>query len=247
MVGHLIVLCVIVLVGSVVATGVLGKFWRFVRVRPSYRSPHGASVKRLSLRSPGPDEFEEQLDRRARLDAPFAAVFLGFSIVVLATPGFDNAWVPMFLLWSGAAAVRWRDSGPAAVFARLGIVVLLALEALLILGLHGGTALPQAGAYVALALVGVILLHRANELTLPFGGPRGTGGDRPPRRRPAATDSRTQSAPPLSHSLYNTLPATQQRPLAQITSITRARRNPLRIAETEGSVVSLPYYPRTSA
>jgi len=245
MVVHLIVLCAIVLVASVVATGILGQFWRFVRVRPSYRSPHGAPVKRLSLHSPGPDDFEEQLDRRTRLDAPFAAVFLGFSIIVLATPGLDNAWEPTFLLWCVAAAVRWRDTGPAAAFARLGTVVLLAVEALLVLGLHGGTALPQAGAYVALALVGVVLLYRANELPLPFGGPRGTGGDLPPRRRPTAAHE--QSGPSLSHPLYDTLPATQQRPLAQITPITQARRNPLRVAETEGSVVSPPYYPRTSA
>ncbi len=135
-----------------------------------------------------------------------------------------------------AAVVRWLDSGPAAAFARLGTVVLLALETLLVFGLHGGTALPQAGAYAVLALVGAVLLYRANELPLPFGPPRHRWRSAAPSS-PCHCSTREQSASSLGHSLYDTIPATQQRPLAQITSITQARRNPLRVAETEGSVV----------
>lgn len=238
---HLVVLCLVALIGIIVTTGLLGRFWRFVQVHPAGHAPHRSPARRLTLRGPGPNEIAEQRAVRARLDAPFAAVFLGLSLVVLATPGFDNAWAPMFLLWALAAAVRWIETGPAASFARLGIVILLVLEALLVLGIHGGGALPQAGAYVALALVGMVLLYRADELPLSF-GPREPGGNLPPRRRPMPT--RAPSHPPMSHSLYDTLPITRQHPVTQATPTTRTRRNPLRVREDEGTVVSPPYYPQ---
>ena len=249
MVLHLIVLCLLILTGTAIVTGVLGRFWRFVMPRSTSRSPKQPLMKRLSLRPPGPDEFAEQLAVRARLDAPFAAIFLGFSLVVLATPGFDNAWVPMFLLWTLAAVVRWLENGPAASFARLGIVILLAVEALLVVGIHGATAFPQAGAYAVVALVGAVLLYRANELPISF-GPRDPGGNLPPRRRPtgtARTRTRTSNSGAfVGHSLYDTLPGTQQQHSAQITPITRARRNPMRVREDEGRILTTPYYPQPS-
>lgn len=213
MVVFFVVLVLAVVVGTVATTAILGRFWRFVLLRPAHRA-RGSVLSRLSLRGPGADEYAEQGAVRARLDAPFAAVFLGLSLIVLAMPGFAEAWVPLLALWTAAAVVRWRDTGPASSFVRLGTVILLALEALIVVGFRGGDALPQAGAYIALALVGLGILYRAGDLPLSFGPGDPNGRNLPPRRRAAGI---TKGA---GQSLMDTLPAaTRERP---------ARRNSAR-------------------
>ncbi len=231
MVLFFVVLVLAVVVGTVAITAVLGRCWRFVMVRPTHRAG-GSPLSRLSLRGPNADEYAEQQSVRTRLDAPFAAVFLAASLIVLAMPGFGEAWAPLLALWGAAAIIRWRDGGPASSFVRLGIVLLLAVESVIVAGFRGGEALPQAGAYVALALVGLGVLYRTNGLSLPFGPGGGDTGGLPPRRRARRVPSGA------SHSFFDTMPAAQGR-------IVRGSRQSVR--PDDSGVLSPPYHPQHTA
>lgn len=238
MIPRVLAVCVGALIGTLVVTALLGQCWRFVTIRG--QRPHRPLSwrERFSVRAPGPRERAEKGERLARLDVPFAALFLGGSLIVLATRGFGGIWWPTFALWLVGAVVRWLTPGPAAVVVRCGTVAVLAIEAVLVVGLRGAAALPQAIAYVVAALVGGYFLYRAGELPVPTTGPRTPS---PTGRRP----SLPRAFPPAP-AMYDTLPATQAaRPLAQVTPISYARRNnPQRVRPDEGEVLTPPYYPQ---
>ncbi|MCA1670546.1 MAG: hypothetical protein LC793_24830, partial [Thermomicrobia bacterium] len=191
---------------------------------------------------PGPRDFAEQESRLARFDLPFTVVFLVGSVYLLATPGVGGAWLLTFAFWCSGAVTRWLTPSARIVPIRCAIVVLLIVEAMLVLLIRGGGAFPQALAYLVVALAGALLLYAANELSLPF-APQGPytsyrRGARPER------ESEYVSAPQQGYSMqFDTMPAVApRRPMAQVTPINYARRNPLRVREDEGAVVSPPYY-----
>lgn len=228
MVLFFVVLVLAIVAGTVAATAVLGRCWRFVMVQPAHRAG-GSPRSRLSFRGPNADEHAEQQAVRTRLDAPFAALFLGASLIALAMPGFGEAWVPLLALWAAAAVIRWRESGPAASFVRFGTVILLAVESVIVAGFRGGNALPQAGAYIALALVGLGVLARTGDVSFPFGSGGGDASNLPPRRRAHRASSGA------GHSFFDTLPASQGRVI---------RGNRRKVQPDDSGVLSSPYYPQ---
>lgn len=230
-----------VIAGTVIATAILGRFWRFVKLRPAHRA-QGSPFSRFSVRPPGPVEYEEQQALRRRLDAPFAAVFLGVSLIVLAMPGFAELWVPLFVLWVAAAVVRWRDRGPASSFVRLGTVILLVVEALIVIAMRGGDALLQAAAYLALALVGLGILYRTGDLPLLLGPGDAADGNLPPRRR-----SPNRVTAGAGHAMRDALPAAQARNGVRVAITTPNRRTPRRVKQDESGVLSPPYSPQATA
>jgi hypothetical protein len=220
---------------------VLGRLWRFVLIRPPGPAGPRTALQRIVLLKPGPRDFAEQESRLVRFDLPFAVVFIAGSLFLLGTAGFGGAWFITFLIWCGAAVIRWLTPSTHIVPIRCAMVVLLIVDAILVLLIRGGNALPQTLLYLVVALVGTLLLYAANELPLPF-APQGpyTSYRRGAPARPAS------APPPLQQEYgmhFDTMPAVApRRPMAQVTPITYARRNPLRVREDEGAVVSPPYY-----
>lgn len=231
MIGRTIAILVAMLILTVAATAALGGVWRFV-------TPATGGARRMRLSAPDRRDYAAAQERIARLDLPFALLFLAVSLYVLATPGIGGAWLLTFAFWVAAAVVRWLSGSPYLVQVRCATVLLLIVESLVVLAIRGGGALPQALVYLATALVGALLLFRANEL--PF-APGPTGSDSPYRRL-----TRTLDAPRPQHEAgmhMDTMPAmAPRRPPAPVTPITQARRNPLRTREDAGAVISPPYY-----
>lgn len=240
MIGRIIIILVAMLVLTVVATAALGGIWRFViPAAGDPRDRRGAARQRsIRLGAPRRRDYAEAQRHIAQLDLPFALLFLAVSLYVLATPGIGGAWLLTFAFWLVAAVVRWLSESAYLMHVRCVTVLLLIVESLIVLAIRGGAALPQALVYLAAALVGALLLFRANEL--PFAtGP--TGSDSPYRRL-----TRTLDAPRPQYEAgmhMDTMPAlAQRRPRAPVTPITQARRNPLRTREDAGAVLSPPYY-----
>lgn len=240
MIGRTIALLISIAFLSVVGVAALGGLWRFVLIRPPGRDKPQSLVQRIAVMAPGPRDFAEQQARLIRLDLPFAVGFLIGSLFLLATAGFGGAWLLTFVIWCGGAVTRWLTRSAHTVKIRCGIVFLLVGEAMLVLGIRGGGAFPQALVYLTTALVGALLLYRANELPLHFApqDPRASY-----RRSVRPADPPAPSYPPNYAMHYDTVPSVApRRPLAEVTPISYARRNPLRVREDEGAVVSPPYY-----
>ena len=240
MVGRTIAILISIGFLTLGGVAILGRLWRFVLIRPPDPARSRSVLQRILLVKPGPRDFAEQESRLVRLDLPFAVAFVVGSLFLLGTAGFGGAWFVTFLIWCVAAVTRWLTPSARIVPIRCAIVVLLIVDAILVLLIRGGNALPQTLLYLVVALVGTLLLYAANELPLPF-APQGpyTSYRRGAPARPA-------SAPPPQQEYgmhFDTMPAVApRRPMAQVTPITYARRNPLRVREDEGAVVSPPYY-----
>lgn len=215
MIGRTIALLVAILVLTVAATAVIGEVWRFV-------VPVGGRSRRVRLLAPDRRDYMEAQERIARLDLPFALLFLAASLYVLATPGIGGAWLLTFAFWVVAALVRWLSGSVYLTHVRFAIVLLLIVESLIVLAIRGGAALPQALVYLATALVGALLLYRAHEF--PFATDL-TDADSPYRRR-----TRTLDAPQPQYEAgmhVDTMPAlAHRRPPAPVTPIAGARRSP---------------------
>jgi len=167
-------------------------------------------------------------------------IFLVGSLYLLATPGIGGVWLITFAFWCGGAVTRWLTPSVRIVPIRCALVVLLIIEAVLVLLIRGGGAFPQALAYLVVALVGALLLYAANELPLPF-APQGPYTSYRRDARPAPDYAPMPQQEYGMH--FDTMPAVApRRPMAQVTPITYARRNPLRVREDEGAVISPPYY-----
>lgn len=222
---------------TLVGVAVLGRLWRFVLIRPPGPAGPRSVVQRIVVLKPGPRDVAEQEARLVRLDLPFAVIFLAGSFFLLATAGVGGAWLITFVIWCGAAVTRWLMPSARIVPIRCTMVVLLIVDAVLALLIRGGSALPQTLLYLVAALAGTFLLYAANELPLPF-APQGpyTSYRRGPQR--------FEAPPPQEYGMhFDTMPAVApRRPMAQVTPITYARRNPLRVPEDEGAIVSPPYY-----
>jgi hypothetical protein len=233
-----------ILIGIAFLTGagvaVLGRLWRFILIAPQGRGRQQSFFQRVRVLSPDPRDFAEQRARLVLLDLPFAIIFLLGSLYLLATPGYGGAWFLTFVLWCGGAVTRWLTRSERVVPIRCAIVVLLVVDAVLVLLIRGGGALAQALVYLTAALVGTLLLYAANELPLPF-APQGpyTSYRRGPQRFTAPPQHQQEQ-----YSMqFDTMPAiSPRRPMAEVTPITYARRNPLRVREDEGVIVSPPYY-----
>ena len=240
MIGRTIAMLVSIAFLTVAGVAVLGRLWRFVLVRPPGPAESRSLVRRIVILSPGPRDFAEQQSRLVRFDLPFAVVFLVGSLYLLATPGVGGAWLLTFVFWCGGAVTRWLTPSARIVPIRCAMVVLLVVEAVLVLLIRGGGALPQALAYLVVALGGALLLYVANELPLPF-APQGPYTSYRRGARPARAPM-----PQQEYGMhFDTMPAVApRRPMAQVTPINyaHARRNPLRVREDEGAVVSPPYY-----
>ncbi|GEM_PF-6581237 len=238
MIGRTIVMLITIAFLTVAGVAVLGRLWRFVLIRPPGPAGPRSVVRRIVVMPPGPRDFAEQQWRLVRFDLPFTIIFLAGSLYVLATAGVGGAWLLTFALWCGGAVTRWLTPSARIVPIRCAIVVLLIVEAVLVLLIRGGGALPQALAYLIVALCGALLLYAANELPLPF-APQGPYTS---YRRGARSDYAPM--PQQEYSMqFDTMPsAAPRRPMAQVTPINYARRNPLRVREDEGAVVSPPYY-----
>jgi hypothetical protein len=239
MVGRTIAILISIGFLTLMSVAVLGRMWRFVLIRPPGPTGPRSVLQRVVVLKPGPRDFAEQEARLVRFDLPFAVVFIAGSLFLLATAGFGGAWVVTFLIWCGAAVTRWLTPSARIVPIRCAMVVLLIVDAVLVLLIRGGSALPQTLLYLVAALAGTLLLYGANELPLPF-APQGpyTSYRRGSPARPA---------PPPPQQEYgmhfDTMPSVApRRPMAQVTPINYARRNPLRVREDEGAVVSPPYY-----
>ncbi len=239
MIGPTIAILICIALLTVAGVTVVGRLWHFVLIRPPGSGKPQSIIQRVQVIPPGPRDFAAQGVRLSRLDLPFAILFLVGSLFLLATPGIRGAWFLTFALWCIGAVTRWLTPSERAVPVRCGIVLLLVAEAMLVLAIRGGGAFPQTLLYLAAALVGALLLYRANELPLPFA---------PQEPRPTYRRSiRPVEPKPMPHPgyamHYDTAPSVApRRPLAQVTPINYARRNPLRVREDEGAVVSPPYY-----
>jgi hypothetical protein len=237
MVGRTIAILISIGFLTLTSVAVLGRLWRFVLVRPQGPAGPRSLLQRIVVLKPGPRDFAEQESRLVRFDVPFAVIFLAGSVCLLATAGFGGAWFLTFLIWCGAAVTRWLTPSARIVPIRCATVVLLIVDAVLVLLIRGGSALPQTLLYLVVALAGTLLLYAANELPLPF-APQG----------PYTSYRRGTPSPPAPQQQeygmhFDTMPSVApRRPMAQVTPITYARRNPLRIREDEGAVVTPPYY-----
>ena len=239
MIGQTIAMLFTIAFLTVAGVAVVGRLWRFVLIRPPGPAGPRSVVQRIVVLPPDPRDRAEQEARLVRLDLPFTAVFLVGSLYLLATPGIGGAWLMTFLFWCGGAVTRWLTPSARAVPIRCAMVVLLIVEAVLVLLIRGGGALPQALVYLVVALVGASLLYAANELPLPF-APQGPYTSYRRGARPARAPMPQQQEYGMH---FDTMPAiTPRRPMARVTPITYARRNPLRVREDEGAVVSPPYY-----
>jgi hypothetical protein len=239
MVGRTIAILIGIASLTVASVAVLGQMWRFVLIRPQGPEGPRSVLQRIVILKPGPRDFAEQESRLIRFDLPFAVIFIVGSLFLLATAGFGGAWLVTFIIWCGAAVTRWLTPSARIVPIRCAMVVLLIVDAVLVLLIRGGSALPQTLLYLVVALVGALLLYAANELPLPF-APQGpyTSYRRGAPARPAPPPPRQEYG---MH--FDTMPSVApRRPMAQVTPITYARRNPLRVREDEGAVVSPPYY-----
>jgi hypothetical protein len=240
MIGETIAMLITIAFLTVAGVAVVGRLWRFVLIRPPGPAGPRSVVQRIVVLPPDPRDFAEQERRLVHLDLPFTVVFLVGSLYLLATPGVGGAWLITFVLWCGGAVTRWLTPSARIVPIRCAMVVLLIVEAVLVLLIRGGGAFPQALAYLAVALAGALLLYAANELPLPF-APQGpyTSYRRGARPGSGYTPTQQQEYP----MQFDTMPAiAPRRPMAQVTPINYARRNPLRVREDEGAVVSPPYY-----
>ena len=240
MIGETIAMLITIAFLTVAGVAVVGRLWRFVLIRPPGPAGPRSVMQRVVVLPPGPRDFAEQESRLVRFDLPFTVVFLVGSLYLLATPGLGGAWLLTFVLWCGGAVTRWLTPSARIVPIRCAMVVLLIVEAVLVLLIRGGGAFPQALAYLAVALAGALLLYAANELPLPF-APQGPYTS---YRRGLRPGSDHAPMPQQEYSMhFDTMPAiTPRRPMAQVTPINYARRNPLRVREDEGAVVSPPYY-----
>lgn len=240
MIGRTIIILISIGLLTVVGVAVVGRLWQFVLIRPQGPTGPRIVLQRIVVLKPGPRDFAEQESRLARFDLPFTILFLAGSLYLLATPGVGGAWLLTFILWCGGAVTRWLTPSVQIVRIRCAIVVLLILEAVLVLLIRGGGALPQTLVYLLAALSGALLLYAANELPLPF-APQG-----PYTSYRRGTPARSAPAPQQEYSMqFDTMPAVApRRPMAQVTPIDYAytRRNPLRVREDEGAVLSPPYY-----
>jgi hypothetical protein len=239
MVGRTIAILISIGFLTLTSVAVLGRLWRFVLVRPQGPAGPRSLLQRIVVLKPGPRDFAEQESRLVRFDVPFAVIFLAGSVCLLATAGFGGAWFLTFLIWCGAAVTRWLTPSARIVPIRCATVVLLIVDAVLVLLIRGGSALPQTLLYLVVALAGTLLLYAANELPLPF-APQGpyTSYRRGTPSPPAPVPQQQEYG---MH--FDTMPSVApRRPMAQVTPITYARRNPLRIREDEGAVVTPPYY-----
>lgn len=238
MIGQTIAMLITIALLTVAGVTVLGRLWRFVLIRPPGPTGPQSVVRRIVVLPPGPRDFAEQEARLVRFDLPFTVAFLAGSLYLLAMPGIGGAWLLTFVFWCGGAVTRWLTPSARIVPIRCAMVVLLIVEAVLVLLIRGGGALPQALAYLIVALTGALLLYAANELPLPF-APQG-----PYTSYRRSTRPNHAPMPQQEYSMqFDTMPAiAPRRPMAQVTPITYARRNPLRVREDEGAVVSPPYY-----
>ncbi len=241
MVARVIAICIGALLGTAIVTALLGEGWRFVTIRAQRPRRPLPLRERIAVRKPGAADLAAKHDRLPRVDVPCAALFLAGSIILLATPGIAGLWPVTFALWAAAAAVRWLTPGPATPTIRGVITGLLAIEGVLVLGIRGGDALLQAFVYWAAAACCGTILYRARQSAFVFTRPTPTpapSGPRPGSRRMPAPAS-------FRHTLADTLPAMQPaaRPLAQVTPISVARRNPQRVRPDESQVISPPHYP----
>jgi hypothetical protein len=238
MIGRTIAIIIAILFMTVVGTAVVGQIWRFVRVRPQDPYAPRSTAPRMLLSAPTRWDRAEAQERIARLDLPVAVLFLIGSLVVLGTPGIGGAWALTFVFWCVAAVARWLMASMFVVQIRCAMVLLLIIESLLVLGIRGGSALPQALVYLAAALAGALLLYRANEL--PF-APGPAGPESPYRRLTRTMDA---PAPQYDSGMHaDTMPSmVQRRPLAQVTLITSARRGAFRVPDGEAASGAPTYY-----
>ncbi|MHB8645330.1 MAG: hypothetical protein ACYDAR_06035 [Thermomicrobiales bacterium] len=243
MIGQTIVMLIMIAFLTVAGVAVLGRLWRFVLIRPPGPVGPRSVVRRIVVMPPDPRDVAEQQWRLVRFDLPLAVIFIVGSLYLLAMPGVGGAWLLTFAFWCGGAVTRWLTPSARIVPIRCAMVVLLIVEAVLVLLIRGGGALPQALAYLVVALAGALLLYAANELPLPF-APQGPYTS---YRRGARPDSGYAPMPQQEYSMqFDTMPSVApRRPMAQVTPITYARRNPLRVREDEGAVVSPPHYARS--
>jgi len=240
MIGQTIAMLIAIAFLTVAGVAVLGRLWRFVLIQPVGPAKPRSVLRRIVILSPGPRDFAEQQSRLVRFDLPLTVVFLVGSLYLLATAGVGGAWLITFALWCGGAVIRWLTPSARIVPIRCALVVLLIVEAVFVLLIRGGGAFPQAVAYLVVALVGALLLYAANELPRPF-TPQGPYTSYRRDVRPVPTHAPMPQQEYGMH--FDTMPAVApRRPMAQVTPITYARRNPLRVREDEGSVVSPPYY-----
>jgi hypothetical protein len=238
MIGRTIAIIIAILCMTVIGTAIVGRLWRFVRVRPQDpRSPRSLT-QRMLVSAPSTWDYADAQEHIARLDLPLAILFLLGSVVILATRGIGGAWLLTFALWCVAAVARWLMTSLFVVQIRCALVILLVIESLLVLGIRGGSALPQALVYLAAALAGALLLYRANEL--PF-APGPAGPESPYRRLTRTMDAPT---PQYDTGMYHdTIPAmAPRRPLAQVTPISAARGTAFRAREEEAAFGTPPYY-----
>jgi hypothetical protein len=242
MIGETIAMLITIAFLTVAGVAVVGRLWRFVLIRPPGPAGARSVVQRIVVLPPGPRDFAEQESRLVRFDLPLTVIFLAGSLYLLATPGIGGAWLITFALWCGGAVTRWLTPSARIVPIRCAMVVLLIVEAVLVLLIRGGGAFPQALAYLVVALAGAMLLYAANELPLPF-APQGPYTSYRRGARPD-TGAGYASAPQQEYAMqFDTMPAlAPRRPMAQVTPINYVRRNPLRVREDEGAVVSPPYY-----
>ena len=238
MIGRTIAIILSIAVLTMIGVAVAGRLWRFVLIQPP--GPRGQSLRqRIVVLKPDPHDYAEQRSRLAFLDLPCAIVFLLGSCYLLATGGIGGAWLLTLALWCLAAVTRWLTRSERIVPIRCGIVLILVVDAVLSLLIRGGSALPQALTYLAVALVGTLVLYQTHELPLPF-APQGPYTS---YRRGAPSAPPPGVPMPESGMHFDTMPsAVPRRPMAQVTPISYARRNPLRVREDEGAIVSPPYY-----
>jgi hypothetical protein len=197
MIGRTIVILISIGLLTVVGVAVVGRLWRFILIRPQGPTGPRSVLQRIVVLKPGPRDFAEQESCVARFDLPFTALFLAGSLYLLATPGVGGAWLLTFVLWCAGAVTRWLTPSDRIVQIRCGIVVLLVVEAVLVLLIRGGSALPQTLIYLFAALVGALLLYAANELPLPF-APQGPSA--PARRRSRNTRCSSTRCPLSRHA-----------------------------------------------
>ena len=238
MLGRTIAILIITGILTALGMAALGRLWRFVLIRPSGAGGARNALQRIVVLAPGPRDFAEQQRRLVRYDLPFALLFLAGSFYLLATPGVSGVWPLTLALWCGGAVIRWLTQSDRIVPIRCGIVLLLVIDAVLVLLIRGGDALPQTLAYLGVALVGTLVLYQTHELPLPFA----SHGPYTSYRRGAPLYDPPASPAPGQTMHRDPTPTAPRRPAARVTPITYARRNPLRVSEDEGAIVSPPYY-----
>jgi hypothetical protein len=238
MIARTIAIIIAILCMTVLGTAVAGRLWRFVRVRPQDpRSPRPLT-QRLLISAPTRWDYADAQERIGRLDLPLAVLFILGSLLILGTRGIGGAWFLTFVLWCGGAILRWLMLSIFVVQIRCAMVILLVIESLLVLGIRGGSALPQALVYLAAALAGALFLYRANEL--PF-APGPAGPESPYRRLTRAMDAPVPQYETGMH--LDTMPSiAPRRPLAEVTPISYARRGPLRRRSEDAGAAAPPHY-----